>query len=179
MKKELSEKKSKAPKNKYILMYDTSESFPDLFEVIKRLVEDKLGSHRGGLMLGITDLGMGPNGFIGAFFMLGSNAIVINRQPLNLVKNRTPELHKAYMFYLLLHEYLHASGIIDESETWHTAAGLSLEVFGEAHPVTRIAENFSKIFRDIVQPAFGYMPPEDATIELIPGFDRSSVTYIQ
>lgn len=173
------EKKSNSKLNKYIISYNTSNSFPDLFEVVKRLVEDKLGSHRGGLMLGLTDLGMGPNGFIGAFFMIGSNAIVINRQPLNLVKTRTPGLHKAYMFYLLLHEYLHASGIFDEFETWHTAAGLCLETFGETHPVTKIAENFSKIFNDIVQPAFDYLPPDDMSIELIPGFDRSSATYIQ
>ena len=66
-------------------MYEANSSFPDLFEVVKRIVEDKLGSHRAGLMLGLTDLGMGPNGFIGAFFVMGSNAIVINRQPLNLV----------------------------------------------------------------------------------------------
>ena len=174
-----SSKRSKHGKNRYELAYETSHTFPDLFEIVKRLVEDKLGSHRGGLMLGITDLGMGPNGFVGAFFMIGSNAIVINRQPLNLVKHRTPDLHKAYMFYLLLHEYLHASGIIDEGETWQTAARLSREAFGKTHPVTKIARNFSKIFSDIVHPALGYLPPEDISIELIPGFDRSSVNYIQ
>jgi hypothetical protein len=172
-------KRLKDQKNRYQLAYETSNTFPDLFEIVKRLVEDKLGSHRGGLMLGLTDLGMGPDGFVGAFFMVGSNAIVINRQPLNLVKNRTPDLHKAYMFYLLLHEYLHASGILDEAETWQTAARLSREAFGKTHPVTRIANNFSKIFYDIVQPALGYLPPDDISIELIPGFDRSSVNYIQ
>jgi hypothetical protein len=165
--------------NKYQLMYETSESFPDLFEVVKRLVEEKLGSHRAGLMLGLTDLGMGPDGFIGAFFMVGSNAIVINRQPLNLVKMRTPNLQKAYKFYLLLHEYLHASGILDELEARNTSSSLCREAFGEQHAVTKIAKNFSGIFNDIYHPAFGYSPPEDATIELIPGFDRSSVNYIQ
>ena len=130
-------------------------------------------------MLGITDLGMGPNGFIGAFFVTGTNAIVINRQPLNLVKIRTPELHKAYMFYLLLHEYLHASGIFDENETRKTAYILSREIFGDDHNVTKIAQNFSALFKDIIQPSFDYLPPEDVTIELIPGFDRSSVNYIQ
>jgi hypothetical protein len=175
MKKEEMKLKS----NKYIIAYDAGKTFPDLFEIVKRIVEDKLGTHRGGLMLGLTDLGMGPNGFVGAFFMLGSNAIVINRQPLNIVKYKTPELHKAYMFYLLLHEYLHASGIMDEGETWKTAAELSSEVFGNKHPVTKIAENFSKVFHYIVQPEVGYLPPEDATIELILDFDRSSVTYIQ
>ena len=131
---------------KYVIAYDASISFPDLFEIVKQLVEDKLGSHRAGLMLGLTDLGLGPNGFIGAFFMLGSNAIVINRQSLDLVKVRTPELHKAYMFYLLLHEYLHASGIIDEVETRLTAEALSREAFGNYHVVTKVASNFSEIF---------------------------------
>jgi hypothetical protein len=160
-------------------MYDTRSTFPDLFEVVKRIVEDKLGNHRAGLMLGLTDMGMGPNGFIGAFFVTGSNAIVINRQPLNLVKLRTPELHKAYMFYLLLHEYLHASGILDEAETRKTAYQLCSEAFGNDHDVTRIAQNFSAFFKDIVRPGFDYLPPEDFEIELIPGFDWSSVNYIQ
>ena len=173
------ETKLEKDKNKYLLAYELGKSFPDLFEIVKRLVEDKLGSHRSGLMLGLTDLGMGPNGFIGAFFMLGSNAIVINRQPLELVKHKTPELHKAYMFYLLLHEYLHASGIIDEANTWDTAIKLSIDVFGDAHPVTKIAKNFSKIFNNIIQLGFGYMPPSDVSIELVSGFDRSSVNYIQ
>ena len=172
-------KKKNLDLNKYLIAYNAGTTFPDLFEVVKLLVEDKLGSHRAGLMLGLTDLGFGPNGFIGAFFMLGSNAIVINRQPLDLVRTRTPELHKAYMFYLLLHEYLHASGIIDEAETRNTAEALSREVFGNHHPVTQIAHNFSGIFSDIIHPAYGYIPPEDISIELILGFDRSSVNYIQ
>ena len=171
--------KSKLIQNRYLIAYDLSKTFTDLFEVVKRLVEDKLGAHRGGLMLGLTDLGMGPNGFIGAFFMLGSNAIVINRQPLNLVKLRTPDLHKAYRFYLLLHEYLHASGIIDETETRDTAFDLCKEAFGEYHNATKIAQDFSAIFKDIHHPAYDFMPPEDTTIELVSGFDRSSVNYIQ
>lgn len=177
MKKE--EKNTKMSQNRYTLAYNLGKTFPDLFEVVKRLVEDKLGTHRGGLMLGLTDLGMGPNGFIGAFFMLGSNAIVINRQPLNLVKKRTPELHKAYMFYLLLHEYLHASGIVDEAETRRTTYSLCRTAFGDGHEVTKIASDFSSIFRDIQHPVFDFIPPEDTTIELVTGFDRSSVNYIQ
>ena len=104
---------------------------------------------------------------------------MINRQSLDLVKVRTPELHKAYMFYLLLHEYLHASGIIDEVETRLTAEALSREAFGNYHVVTKVASNFSEIFRDIIHPAFDFIPPDDISIELIPGFDRSSVNYIQ
>jgi hypothetical protein len=179
MKKEQKKSKPRTKTNKYLIGYNAGDTFPDLFEVVKRLVEEKLGSHRGGLMLGITDLGMDPRGFIGAFFMIGSNAIVINRQPLNLVKMRSPNLHKAYMFYLLLHEYLHASGIIDEIETRNLSEHLCREAFGEQHEVTKIASNFSAIFSDIYHPAFDYMPPEDISIELIAGFDRSSVTYIQ
>lgn len=166
-------------RNKYLIGYECAESFPDLFEIVKQLVEEKLGSHRAGLMLGLTDLGIGPNGFIGAFYMIGSNAIVINRQPLNLVKIRTPTLHKAYMFYLLLHEYLHASGIIDEVETRKTTYSLCREAFGEYHDITKMAQDFSSIFKDIHHPGYGYLPPEDTTIDLIPGFDKSNVTYIQ
>ena len=164
---------------KYLKELDRAKTIPDLFEIVKNLVEKHLGRHRAGLMLGLTDLGLHQGGFVGAFFMVGGNAIVVNRQALNMVKLREPKLYKNYLFYLLLHEYLHATGILDESLTRKTVAKLCREVFGKEHTVTRIARDFSSVFKNVIMPAYGFVPPVDQTIELIPGFDRSSVTYIQ
>jgi len=146
--------------------------------VVKDLVECELGRHRAGLMLGYVDLGISHGGFVGAYFVVGGNAIVINRQALAAIQSRQPELEKPYQFYLLLHEFLHAVGILDEAECRSTAAALSARAFGASHDVTRIARDFGAMFRDIIQPGYGYLPPEDTSIEIISGFDRSSVNYI-
>ncbi len=164
---------------RYQRKFASSKTLPDLFEVVKELVECELGLHRAGLMLGMVDLGVAPEGFVGAYFVVGGNAIVVNRQAMGVVERRSPELLKGYRFYLLLHEYLHSVGIIDESRCRQVAATLARRAFGEAHEVTRIARDFGAIFRDIISPGYGFVPPGEPRIELIPGFDRSSVTYIQ
>ena len=163
----------------YLAKYAKARTLPDLFEVVKDIVECELGRHRAGLMLGLVDMGIAPQGFVGAYFVVGGNAIVVNRQAMGMVESRSPELLKGYKFYILLHEYLHAVGILDEGQCRSAAAGLARWAFGGGHDVSRIATDFGGMFRYIVAPGYGFIPPEDARIELIPGFDRSSVTYIQ
>ena len=164
---------------KYLEAYGDAVSLPDLFEVVKEMVDCELGRHRAGLMLGMVDLGISHGGFVGAYFVGGGNAIDVNRQALAIIKHRQPELEKPYQFYLLLHEFLHAVGIIDEAQCRGTGASLATKAFGDEHDVTRIARDFGAIFRDIIRPGYGFMPPEDTSMEFISGFDRSSVNYIQ
>ena len=164
--------------SRYLVDYEAAETLPDMFEVIKDLVECELGRHRGGMMLGLVDLGISHGGFVGAYFVVGGNAIVVNRTALAIIQSRQPELAKPYQFYLLLHEFLHAVGILDEAECRATAAALATRAFGEDHDVTRISRDFGSVFRDIIQPGYGYAPPEDPTMELVHGFDRSSTSYI-
>ena len=163
---------------RYLMAYEGAVTLPDLFEVVKDLVECETGRHRAGLMLGMVDLGISQGGFVGAYFVVGGNAIVVNRQALGVIEHRQPELLKPYQFYLLLHEFLHAVGYLDEAQCRDVAATLSARAFGDGHDVTRIARDFGSIFRDIIRPGYGFMPPEAPTIELISGFDRSSVNYI-
>ena len=160
-------------------IYDRARTMPDLFEIVKDLVESELGHHRGGIMLAISDLGIGPEGFVGAYFTIGSNAIVVNRQALELVRSSKPSLYKPYKFHILLHEFLHSVGYIDEQTTRDLALTLSERGFGKVHPVTRIASSFDSIFGSITLPLFGYEPPRNTKIELVEGFDRSSVNYIR
>jgi hypothetical protein len=164
--------------SRYLADYEAAESLPDMFEVVKDIVECELGRHRGGLMLGFVDLGISHGGFVGAYFVVGGNAIVVNRTALAAIRSRQPELVKPYQFYLLLHEFLHAVGVLDEAECRGTAAALAARAFGDEHEVTRISRDFGAIFRNIIQPGYGFVPPEDTGMEIIYGFDRSSVNYI-
>ncbi len=68
------------------------------------------------MMLGIANLGNNPQGYFGGFFTTGSNVIVLNKIPLERVMETRPELYKPYVFHVLLHEYIHSLGFLDESD---------------------------------------------------------------
>lgn len=72
--------------NRYLDGYEAADSLPDLFEVVKDMVECELNRHRAGLMLGLVDLGISQGGFVGGYFVVGGNAIVINRQAVGVIR---------------------------------------------------------------------------------------------
>jgi hypothetical protein len=158
---------------------DSAKDLADIFELVKRAVRKTTGRERSGLMLGLANLGGGPQGFVGAFFPIATNIIVMNSLPLRRIKETDPVLYKPYVFHILLHEYLHALGIIDESATRRKAYEISAATFGKDHPVTQFAADLSRFVPKLVYPIYGWRPQEDYQIELVRGFDRSSTaSYI-
>src|SRR3989337_314796 len=95
-------------------LLDGAKGLPDIFEIVKRAVDMDLGYARGGLMLGLADLGNHPRGFVGAFYPIATNVIVMNKVPLARIRETDPQLWRSYAFHVLLHEYLHSVGYIDE-----------------------------------------------------------------
>lgn len=156
---------------------DRARGLPDIFELVKRAVEDGIHRQRGGLMLALADLGNHPRGFIGAFFPLASNVIVMNKVPLLRIEDTNPELYRHYAFHVLLHEYLHAIGYVDEITCRTKAYAISLGLFGKDHLVTQIAADFTKFFPNLVYPDAAWQPSE-LKIELVEGFDRGNTGYI-
>ena len=65
----------------YSSRLEEAKSMPDIFELVKSLVLKNIGKSRGGLMLGLANLGNNPQTFLGGFFATGSNVIVLNRIP--------------------------------------------------------------------------------------------------
>jgi len=49
----------------YKTRLEEAQSLPDIFEVAKSLVQKETGKCRGGLMLGIANLGNSSEGFLG------------------------------------------------------------------------------------------------------------------
>ena len=154
-----------------------SSSLADIFEVVKCAVLESEKKSRGGLMLGLADLGNHPRGWMGAFFPVGTNIIVMNRIPLIRIKETNPDLYKPYTFHVLLHEYVHTLGWIDEDLTRAKVLEISTNVFGEDHIVTKMARDTTPYFPNLVYPNVTWQP-EDLKIELVENFDRSSVCYI-
>lgn len=158
-------------------LLEEARTLADVFELVKRGVEEDIGYARGGLMLALADLGNHPQGFIGAFYPIATNVIVMNKVPLTRIKETNPDLYKAYAFHVLLHEYLHTVGYLDEISLRRKVHDLSVRLFGEDHLVTQIALDVTKFFPNLVYPDFAWRPSE-LTLEFVEGFDRGNTGYI-
>ena len=156
---------------------DDAKSLPDIFEVVKSLVQCSIGKSRGGLMLGMANLGNQPQGFFGGFFTVGSNVIVLNKIPLQRIMETRPELYKPYVFHVLLHEYIHSLGYLDEGQVRSKVHELTRNALGEEHLATQIACSTESFMKHLVYPDVAWKP-DDTGLELVQDFDRSSVSYI-
>ena len=88
-------------------------------------------------MLGLADL---PE-YIGAFHQMGSNFIVMNRVLLNQVTHIAKDRRQvnAYVYYTLLHEYLHTLGYVDEGQVRKLTREICGRILGPDHPATKLA----------------------------------------
>jgi len=132
-------------------------------------------------MLGLQELGSTMQGFIGGYYPVESNLIVLNKTPLRRIHETDPVLMKPYSFHVLLHEYIHSLGVLDEGLTRRKTYFISSECFGEDHLVTEFAKDMNKFFPNLVYPVYGWDPNQGqaSPIEIVKGFDRSSTqSYI-
>jgi hypothetical protein len=159
-----------------VIGLESAKDLPDIFEIVKTAVRKSTGMERPGLMLGLANLGGGPEGLIGAFYPIATNIIVMNTLPLKRIKETDPALYKPYVFHILLHEYLHTLGVIDEAATRKKAYEISTEIFGKDHVVAQLAADLSRFIPKLVYPVYGWQPPEEYQLELVKGFDRSSTS---
>lgn len=164
-----------------------ADGLAELFDLAKQLVDEYLDRSRPGIMVGLQGLGLSPNGFLGGYYVPGSNAIVLNRDVLAHVEANHPGYADAYAFHVLLHEYLHSLGFLDERMVRETALDISRATLGLDHPATRIAatmapgaqaEEAPELFRQLTMPPFGWEPDRAGRIEYVRGVDRDATDYI-
>jgi len=153
---------------------DACEDFSDVFKLVKISAERVLGRRRAGLMLYLARL---PKQ-IGAFHTMGTNGIVMNRTMLDMVTHGSHSLREinSYVYSILLHEYLHALGYVEESTVRRLVHDVSLEVFGPDHPATQIAlRGPTNLFPEMFT---GDAPAGPPDVEVIPDLERNSQKYI-
>ena len=80
-------------------------------------------------------------------------------------------------FSVLLHEYIHSLGYLDEANVRSKVFQITKEALGEEHLATQMAANASEFIKHLAYPDVSWKP-EDEGLELVQGFDRSSVSYI-
>ena len=141
---------------------------------MKDTVKDELQQYRVGMMLFLDDLHL----YVGAYHQVGTNNIVMNRVLLEVVESTVhdPLRVNAFIYHILLHEYLHALGYINEREVRSLVRQVSNACFGSQHVVTQLAnEGPWTILQNI--PLRRFQVPK-RMIEIVKDFDSSNQNYI-
>ena len=160
---------------------DLKQEMPEIFETVKKDVRKIFGRHRAGLSLGLAEMGMFKGGFIGGMHFHPGTEIVMNTSPLKIILESQPyEIIWAYTYHILLHEYIHSLGVIDERRCRTITLNISEEVFKDNdHPALILAKNGIGVFIPDLKIVF--IPPErrpdGMLIEYVYGFDRESQSY--
>lgn len=153
---------------------DRAQNYDEIFELVKRVVEEELGEHRAGLTLVLANM---PT-TVGAYHPVGANIIVANKSLINGLQSvaKNPREINAFVFMILLHEYLHSLGYLDEGEVRKVSEQVSRSALGPDHPTVRLASaNWLEMYpqlQSLSQQSFS------KDFEVVRKFDSSSTSYI-
>lgn|SRR3989344_2029186 len=156
---------------------EDSQNISDIFDLVKDTVRSTIKRDTAGLMLGMSDLGIDPNATLGAYYSPAANMIVVNRSILKKIKQKSPKSFKSYLFFILLHEYLHSVGVHDEQQTRTLTYEIANRYFGKNHQITRIAQDFGSYLKKNLGMSDMYVQPED-NLDFVIGFNKSDLNYI-
>ncbi|MHA1299339.1 MAG: hypothetical protein ACTSO9_07890 [Candidatus Helarchaeota archaeon] len=161
---------------------ELKKNIPDIFEKVKRDVDRVINRHRAGLSLGLIEMGISRRGFIGGMFFSGGTMILMNSSVLRLLisKNEiSDEILLAYVYHILLHEYIHSLGYLNERECREITYYITKEIIhDEEHPAYIMAtRGISVFFPEIKYAPVGYKIPKNLQIERVDNFDKGSTTY--
>ena len=117
---------------------DNAKSYGEVWNIVRDTVEFSFGKRRGGMMLFLDDLPLQ----LGAYHPVGTNNIVLNRRLVEIVEAsiKNKRVVNALIYNLLLHEYLHALGILSEVKVRRLVHEVARKCFGENHVAAVIAE---------------------------------------
>jgi len=162
------------PLNKFREQITKLTDFNEAFELVKLAVSAKFNMHRAGLSLILQGL---PSR-IGAYHILGSNVIVVNRTILDIIRqHKSIEEYNSYLFMVLTHEYLHSFGIVDEFRVRQMSYNLCSSLLGNEHPASIMAkEDPSALFPEL---SLLRQNKFDEHFEVVKNFDTAGQSYIQ
>ncbi len=131
--------------------FERAENVKEIFEVVKDAVRETIDQSRAGIDLGLIDLGNTEHELLSAYHPVGSNIIVLNKTPLKRITQTKPDLMKPYVFVVLLHEYLHSLGYLDEKTARELTHSISQEIF-KSSVITEMAMDMRKFFPFLLYP---------------------------
>lgn len=153
---------------------DNAQGYSEVWEIVKDNAKAVLKQQRRGMMLFLDDMPLR----LGAYHPLGTNNIVLNRVLVQIVEATTKsrKLLNAFVYTILLHEYLHALGYIPEAEVRPLVHRVSKACFGEEHVATRLAKSGPwSLLRGV--PLDALKAPRHV-IEIVKDFEKTNQKYI-
>ena len=153
---------------------DNAQGYSEVWEIVKDNAKAVLKQQRRGMMLFLDDMPLR----LGAYHPLGTNNIVLNRVLVQIVESTTKsrKLLNAFVYTLLLHEYLHALGYIPEAEVRPLVYRVSEMCFGEEHVATRLAKSGPwSLLRGV--PLDALNAPR-RVMEIVKDFEKTNQKYI-
>ena len=161
---------------------DLKKEMAEIFSQVKKDVKRITGRRRAGLRLGLVEMGMYQGGFIGGMHFAPGTDIVMNKTPLKILLEQQPyEIVWAYTYHILLHEYIHSLGALNEQQCREITLRISEKIFIEDdHPAILLAKKgigaFFPNLRLIYSPP-DLKPDGVMPIEHIHNFDNESYEY--
>jgi len=144
-----------------------------IFSFVKRIVKISTGNERVGIGLALADL---PSQ-LGAYWEVGGNFIVMNENLLRALKsmNRSTEEINSFIFVILMHEYLHSVGFLNEGSARGITAEICSHLFFTDHPAYVLGTTDPwKVYPFLIMtPTRG-----NGEIRIVSNFDMNSTPYI-
>ena len=160
---------------------ELKKEMPGIFEKVKKDVRKITGKKRAGLSLKLAEIGMDQGRFIAGMHFSPGTDIVMNKAPLEILLIHQPyEIIWAYIYHILLHEYIHALGALNEMQCRDITLRVSEAIFKETdHPAIILAKKGIGTYFPNLQ--LIYAPPDlqrdGIPIEYIHGFDMGSYDH--
>jgi len=153
---------------------DNAQGYSEVWKIVKDNVKEVLDKQRKGIMLFLDDMPLR----LGAYHPLGTNNLVLNRTLVQIVEAtaKSKKLLNAFVYTLLLHEYLHALGHVKEAEVRPLVYEVSKECFGEEYIATKLAEQGPWfVLRGL--PLDSLKAPK-RVMEIVKDFEKTNQRYI-
>lgn len=153
---------------------DNAQGYSEVWEIVKDTAKEVLDQQRPGMLLFLDNLPLR----LGAYHPFGTNNIVLNRTLIQIVKETTKsrKLLNAFIYTLLLHEYLHTLGHVSEAEVRHLVYTISKKCFGNEHITIRLAKLGPwSILNGL---PFDVIEAPKRVIEIVKDFEKTNKGYI-
>ncbi len=147
--------------------------YNSIFSLVRKAVKSTTNKERVGLGLALADL----PAQLGAFWEVGGNYIVMNRNLLDALKfaHRPVEEVNSFVFVILMHEYLHSLGVLDEYKARALTARICAAIFEEGHPAFEMGTKDPwQVYPFLMRVPSG----NGENLRIINNFDSDSVSYI-
>ena len=155
------------------LSLDLDMDYDGVFSVVKKSVRTILGKERSGIGLALSNLPAG----LGAYWEVGGNYIVMNELLVEAMKKITKSKREfnSFVYMILMHEYLHSLGFIDEAQARSMTIIVTREIFGDKHEATKMSStDLWKQYPLLLSLGGG----DGSVLKIISKFDSDTTSYI-